>query len=549
MGRPVVPRCFGWARRRCRDRGPLSSAPALVTVSPGALSFVDVYCGASAAQALAVANSGAGGAALTVSLDGGAGFAFAGSSALSLAPGQAVSLAVTFTPQIPGLVQAILGLSGPAGTLAVQLTGNALALRSCCAADRPRDAVQFDPDAGACVHATLADGVTCASSSLCLEATHCQAGSLRSGRRRICDDHDACTSDACVEGLGCQHQDVSASCAGEQPCAVYGCEPVVGCVTASAVDGTPCALDESCKTAGICAAGSCVGTAVPDGVPCRLWWEPCALDATCQRGACDSKTADAEQPGQLRWDAGLSEALGPFAVDDAGTALFTAAEPIDGGSISSCLWAFDACGKQLWTNDRAPFAGVMLDDGQDIGWTSDGRGGQASPAAASVARSCGRSTWGAALGVWRETEGPVSPGRRARRAGAFSAQGLLYLPVSGNLQRVGERPVPTGAGRRLSRRPGGSGPRPSRRSPSSGVAVDPLGNVYLSAFDLATQFMRVLGFDASRATCGSARACHSWATGLSIRGRLPLRRRLRGRARPRRAGPRLPAAPAHALPH
>jgi hypothetical protein len=63
-------------------------------------------------------------------------------------------------------------------------------------------------------------------------------------------------------------------CGADDPCNVYSCDPVLGCSS---------------------------GTPVAEGTVCQLWWEPCVNDATCIGGVCNSPTANAEVPGQMRW--------------------------------------------------------------------------------------------------------------------------------------------------------------------------------------------------------------------------------------------------------
>ena len=65
----------------------------------------------------------------------------------------------------------------------------------------------------------------------------------------------------------------------------------------------------------------CIGLA--DGTPCSLWWEPCVKDAACSGGACRSATAEAETPGQVRWQVALDAgAVGPLTVDADGNSTF-----------------------------------------------------------------------------------------------------------------------------------------------------------------------------------------------------------------------------------
>jgi hypothetical protein len=236
-----------------------------------------------------------------------------------------------------------------------------------CAPLGPCDVATFDADAGACTHAVARDGTSCPDPTLCLANPVCAQGSCV-GTPKDCNDDNACTQDYCVSGTGCQHQDISATCQGNAPCQVYGCDPASGCTQSNAPNGTACSLNNNCQTAEICILGNCTGVAVPDGTPCTLWWEPC-VDAGCQGGVCHDAVAEAEVPGQLRWDAGLPGAYGPIAVDDAGTSYFFSfdygAELAD-GSYNSSLVAFSACGQQLWSAPMSWLENAIIDDDQLI---------------------------------------------------------------------------------------------------------------------------------------------------------------------------------------
>jgi hypothetical protein len=70
-----------------------------------------------------------------------------------------------------------------------------------------------------------------------------------------CDDGNACTTDACIDDVGCSHQDVSCPPA-EDACRVSQCNPQVGCVEAVAPDGTTCGTNE-CGGTNACRSGEC----------------------------------------------------------------------------------------------------------------------------------------------------------------------------------------------------------------------------------------------------------------------------------------------------
>jgi hypothetical protein len=78
----------------------------------------------------------------------------------------------------------------------------------------------------------------------------------------------------------------------------------------------------------------------PDGTPCQIWWAPCAVGAVCRSGVCRSASAEAEQPGELRWTFPVDLAL-PLVAGPQGET-YSLLFPHRG------VLALDACGKQLW---------------------------------------------------------------------------------------------------------------------------------------------------------------------------------------------------------
>jgi hypothetical protein len=118
-----------------------------------------------------------------------------------------------------------------------------------------------------------------------------------------CDDEDPCTTDTCVEGVGCFHEPatgavcedgnpctngdtcVDGACVGgpgtvcgddADPCTTSWCDPVAGCVTGWSAIGTPCDDGNQCTTGDYCKFGGCWGGT---GITCSTT-NPCT-EATC----------------------------------------------------------------------------------------------------------------------------------------------------------------------------------------------------------------------------------------------------------------------------
>jgi hypothetical protein len=70
-----------------------------------------------------------------------------------------------------------------------------------------------------------------------------------------CDDGNACTTDACIDAVGCSHRDVSCPPAADA-CRVAHCDPRLGCVETVVPDGTPCGTTE-CGGTNACRSGEC----------------------------------------------------------------------------------------------------------------------------------------------------------------------------------------------------------------------------------------------------------------------------------------------------
>ncbi len=206
--------------------------------------------------------------------------------------GEAVPVELALTPSRPG---------GFAGTLLVTWNGNTREVTVEADAQTPPGCparecrtFTFEPATGACVETVTADGQGCGATNQCLSDGVCLGGTCV-GRARDCDDHDACTADACDAATGCLHDAVACPGAADA-CVVPVCDAMTGCGLAPAVDGVSCGTND-CVTAHVCIAGQCVTRAAPDG-------SECAPPTVCQgTGLCRAQTCEKPTPTQLqpRW--------------------------------------------------------------------------------------------------------------------------------------------------------------------------------------------------------------------------------------------------------
>jgi hypothetical protein len=104
---------------------------------------------------------------------------------------------------------------------------------SCAPADACHAASMCDPTTGACGLTALPDGTSCSDGNACNGVETCQAG--------------VCTAGA------------APSCGSTEPCSVGVCDPVNGCQTAAAPDGSSCGLANAAGTCsgGVCGSPSC----------------------------------------------------------------------------------------------------------------------------------------------------------------------------------------------------------------------------------------------------------------------------------------------------
>jgi hypothetical protein len=371
----------------------LHQAKSQVGVSPTAISYGDVYLSATPKRELRLVNTGKGSDRATLTfLSPSTAFRLSETSA-TLSPGTHLVQAV-FSPLAAGPQSVTVRVAWSNGSADVLLDGNGLDWPD-CSPSGPCEEASFDPNTGVCTKGPKADGAACDSGLTCVDNARCLGGQCL-GSPKSCDDHSVCTNDFCIEGKGCQHEDTSGACQGGDPCLAYFCDPTTGCGSAAVPDGTPCSLNQNCERAELCIQGKCVGTPVPDGTPCVLWWAPCAKDSTCQGGDCHSPTAEAEQPGNVRWIAPSPYAAAgsnggwraAAAVDGFGTAYLdddipegpVGVHPADLVAIDTCgqeKWRAPAHSSRFWTNgrhaiDRDQIVSVLDDETVGADYLADG---------------------------------------------------------------------------------------------------------------------------------------------------------------------------------
>jgi hypothetical protein len=249
-----------------------------LTLPPTALGF-------SRRVPLTVMNRGRLGVLAPVSVDA----PFFAAGELSVPGGAETVLEVTFTPTAVGPVRGTLLVDGQR----VDLLSEGVSPLD-CAAEGPCTTTRFDPDTLTCLQSVRPDGEACSDERRCIEGGQCQQGACL-GRAARCDDGNACTTDACAVGVGCQYAATTCE-APTNPCLAALCDAARGCTTAPVQDGTPCGA-VSCELANVCLAGTCRAVTPPDGFTC-------APESACRgEGGCRARRCvqPAERPLAPRW--------------------------------------------------------------------------------------------------------------------------------------------------------------------------------------------------------------------------------------------------------
>jgi hypothetical protein len=150
----------------------------------------------------------------------------------------------------------------------------------------------------------------------------------------------------------------------------------------------------------------------PDGTPCQLWWAPCAVGAVCRSGVCRSASAEAEQPGDLRWTYPVDLAQ-PLVAGPQGE-IFSLLFPHRG------VLALDACGKQLWQSQDG-YDYLLLGGEVLVAATQGGL-------VAGLSRLDGSLLWSANVAVILGCTAPGAPCANPRiNQPMLTNQGALYV--------------------------------------------------------------------------------------------------------------------------
>jgi hypothetical protein len=143
-----------------------------------------------------------------------------------------------------------------------------------------------DPKVG-CLHSDN-DGEACDDGDTCTEGDLCAAGKCQGEIFQDCDDTNACTTDVCLLGGGCDHLDLSGTaCEDGDACTLGDLCQDGACVS----DPMDCDDSNPC-TDGACVEGACQFTAL-DAVPCDDL-NACTFDTACVAGQCQGSPLDCD---------------------------------------------------------------------------------------------------------------------------------------------------------------------------------------------------------------------------------------------------------------
>lgn len=139
--------------------------------------------------------------------------------------------------------------------------------------------------ANGCTHTALMDGSPCPDGDICNGNEVCTMGMCGGGMPLACDDQDPCTIDTCDPVMGCASADapegspcpdgdacngtetcdamgacvpgMPLDCDDQNPCTVDSCDAMGGCAHVDAADGTACSDGDVCNGEELCMAGAC----------------------------------------------------------------------------------------------------------------------------------------------------------------------------------------------------------------------------------------------------------------------------------------------------
>lgn len=316
----------------------LAAVDGAFAVDHDRIGFGTVWLGARSERAVRVSNSTRVEQTLSISVPDG----YEAPETVALPAGGVVRVEVAFAPAEERAYPGDLVIAGEGAERRIPLEGTGRAALSCPAETACRS-YAFAPAHGTCEPVAAPDGLACEDA--CTTDGVCQAGECV-GASRSCDDHDACTFDACGPE-GCVHTE--RSCAQPyDPCQVAACDPRSGCTTVAAADGTACGR-AGCLVADVCLGGVCVERDVPEGAPCGAP-SPCQGPGVCHDRVCVRVPGERLQPEWTVWGGGAS--FGPLsrheqvAFDEEGNAFFFWRE--SRGANTSWLTSVSASGSERW---------------------------------------------------------------------------------------------------------------------------------------------------------------------------------------------------------
>ncbi len=242
----------------CRAR-PVQPVELGLSLSPESIEFGRVREGTTSARNLEITNISKVKVHLTFKVDA----PFNAASTLDIGPTETAPLSISFTAgDSPASGQ--LSITSERGLTLVALSGTGVHPLTCTPSATCRVST-WDLDTGLCIERVATDGAACDPNNQCLEAPTCQSGACV-GQPRTCDDHDACTVDACSATTGCAHPRRVCPTP-SNPCHVATCDPITGCGEGLAADLTPCG-NFDCVTQRVCLGGTCSTRPTPDGFIC-----------------------------------------------------------------------------------------------------------------------------------------------------------------------------------------------------------------------------------------------------------------------------------------
>ena len=148
----------------------------------------------------------------------------------------------------------------------------------------------------------------------------------------VCDDQNACTlADVCSGGV-CVGAALNCSLSS---CMATSCDPLLGCVSTTQVDGTPCEHDNLCAQTKTCHGGTCVAS---DALDCTH------MDDQCGVGDCvDGKCVKVPSPDRTLCDDGLHCSIGDSCLNGQCLGRERICSDNDPCTLNTCVESINSC--------------------------------------------------------------------------------------------------------------------------------------------------------------------------------------------------------------